>query len=250
MTPWVARLVYANIAMFFVGIAVPEVQQRLMLIPSALAERPWTPLTYMFLHADVLHLAFNMLGLYFFGPRLEDRLGPLHFSALYFLSGLGGALLSVATSSHGVVGASGATFGVFLGYAMFWPRDRVMVWGIVPVEARVLVLLTTLYAIYGGATGGSGIAHYAHLGGYGAAFLYLKWLQRRSEGARYRKRVQTALYGAEQVTDEPEWAAIRRDGLHPLTLEELDRIAQKVKAQGMRSLTPDERAFLHRMTAR
>ncbi|MCH8981052.1 rhomboid family intramembrane serine protease, partial [candidate division KSB1 bacterium] len=80
----------------------------------------WQFFTYMFLHAGFMHLLFNMLGLFFFGPRLEVRLGSRSFLTLYFLSGLGGALLSVLFAPNAaIVGASGAVFGVFLGFALF-----------------------------------------------------------------------------------------------------------------------------------
>jgi hypothetical protein len=152
------------------------------------------------------------------------------------------------------VGASGATFGVFLAFARFWPRDRIFIWGILPVEARVLVLITTLYSLWGG-TGsmGGSIAHWAHLGGYAAAFLYLHWLDQRSDRKRFQKRVDDANFGkrtAATAIAAPDFDAIKREGLHALTLEELDRLRSKVNAEGIGSLTPDEKAFLHRMTLR
>jgi membrane associated rhomboid family serine protease len=253
MTPWVSRLLFANVLLFILCEAIPGLGQILALVPARVLSEPWTPITYMFVHAGLWHLAFNMLGLYFFGPRLESRLGSPNFIALYLVSGLGGAALSFFTPTAHIVGASGAIFGVFLGYARCWPRDRIMIWGIVPVEARILVILTTLYAVWGGLGNvGGGIAHFAHLGGYLGGYLYLAWLERFSPSRQYRERVESALYGKSTVLegDEPRWDAIRRDGLHPMNLEEIDRLAEKVKLHGAHSLTPDERAFLHRMSTR
>ena len=66
-----------------------------------------------------------MIGLYFFGPRLENRLGAKAFLWLYFLSGMGGALFSLIFSPRAlVVGASAGVYGVLLGFAMYWPRRR------------------------------------------------------------------------------------------------------------------------------
>ena len=254
MTPWVARLLAANVVMFALGEAVDGLWLTLALRPRFVLQQPWTPITYMFVHAGLWHLFFNMLTLYFFGPRVEERLGSQRFITLYMLSGLGGAALSFLTPTVAIVGASGATFGVFLAFARFWPRDRILIWGIIPVEARVLVLITTLYSLWGG-TGSMGgqIAHWAHLGGYAAAFLYLYWADRRSDRQRFKKRVEAATFGSRPVvatSGAPDFDSIKRDGLHALTLEELDRLRAKVAAEGVNALTPDERAFLHRMTLR
>lgn len=254
MTFWVARLLAANVIVFFLTEAVDGLWVMLALRPRLVLQQPWTPFTYMFVHAGVWHLFFNMLTLYFFGPRVEERLGSQRFIRLYLLSGLGGAALSFLTPTVAIVGASGATFGVFLAYARYWPRDRIFIWGILPVEARVLVLITTLYSLWGG-TGsmGGSIAHWAHLGGYAAAFLYLHWLDQRSDRKRFQKRVDDATFGkrtAATAIAAPDFNAIKREGLHSLTLEELDRLRAKVDAEGIGSLTPDEKAFLHRMTLR
>lgn len=254
MTFWVLRLLIANVVVFALTESVRGVGAMLALHPRLVPEQPWTPFTYMFVHAGLWHIFFNMLSLYFFGPRVEERLGSRRFIMLYILSGLGGAALSFLTPNVWIVGASGATFGVFLGYARFWPRDRIFIWGILPVEARVLVLITTLYSLWGG-TGsmGGSIAHWAHLGGYAAAFLYLHWLDQRSDRKRFQKRIDDATFGrrtAATAVAAPDFDAIKRDGLHSLTLEELDRLRAKVNAEGIGSLTPDERAFLHRMTLR
>ena len=254
MTFWVTRLLAANVVVFFLTEAVDGLWVLLALRPRLILQQPWTPFTYMFVHAGLWHLFFNMLMLYFFGPRVEERLGSQRFIMLYLLSGLGGAALSFLTPMVAIVGASGATFGVFLAFARFWPRDRIFIWGILPVEARVLVLITTLYSLWGG-TGsmGGSIAHWAHLGGYAAAFLYLHWLDQRSDRKRFQKRVDDANFGkrtAATAIAAPDFDAIKREGLHALTLEELDRLRSKVNAEGIGSLTPDEKAFLHRMTLR
>jgi rhomboid family protein len=250
MTPWVARLIATNVALFALGVAMPDLWMTLALRPRFMLQQPWTPITYMFVHGGLMHVFFNMLMLYFSGPRVEERLGSRRFIVLYLLSGLGGAVLSLLTPNATIVGASGATFGVFLAYARFWPRDRFLIWGIAPVEARVLVLISTAISLLGF---GRGIAHWAHLGGYAAAYLYLRFIEASSDRQRFRKRVDAATFGKQSpivVTGEPDFDSIKRDGLHALTLEELDRLRAKVAAEGTGALTPDERAFLHRMRLR
>jgi membrane associated rhomboid family serine protease len=179
MTPWVRRLIAANVGIFFLQMLVPGVTQALILVPSFVLERPWTPITYMFLHSGIWHIFFNMLALFWFGPRVEERLGGRNFAILYFLSGIGGALLSFATPHVPILGASGAIMGIMVAYAMYWPHERFLIYGIVPVEAWLLVVLYVGIDVIGaGGFGGAGVAHYAHLGGAAAGFLYLKVIER------------------------------------------------------------------------
>lgn len=258
MTRWVSRIITANVLVFLLTETHPELRSLLAFNRYTLLVQPWTPLTYMFVHAGFGHIFFNMLVLYFFGQRVEDRLGGRRFLTLYLLSGLGGAALSFVMDTASIVGASGATFGVSLAFAYFWPREKVLIWGVLPVEARVLVVATTAYTLYAGLRPGSGIgggvAHFAHLGGYATAYLYLAWIERHSPAREFRKRVDTALYGGTARViggpPEPRWDAISREGLHPLNLEELDRLQAKAAEHGVASLTPDERAFVHRLSLR
>ena len=100
------------------------------------------------------------------------------------------------------------------------------------------------------------MAHFAHLGGYVGAYLYLRWVDFRSPRRAYQRKLETATYGKRSWSlsgDSEEiarWEAIPRTGLHPMNIEELDRVVAKAKKDGVRRLTPDERAFLHRMSLR
>src|SRR5690606_15369898 len=109
MTPWARRLLIANVAMFLVTMvasqspAVAAVVNSLVLVPALIPLRPWTIVTYAFLHAGVMHLLFNMIGLFFFGPRLENALGSRHFLGLYFTSAVVAALASLMTPMTAIV---------------------------------------------------------------------------------------------------------------------------------------------------
>lgn len=247
MTPWVIRLLVANIAVFVVTQTVPGAFDALKLVPPLVPYRPWTPLSYMFVHAGFGHLFFNMLALYFFGPRVEIRLSGRHFFGLYFVAGLTGAIFSV-TTPVGIVGASGAVMGVLLAYAMFWPRDRIYVMGVVPIQAWLLIIIYVVADLSGAYRGGTGVAHLAHLGGFAGAFIYLKALERVSAAARFRARAAFAPAAA-RGGDVDRWRRIDRDALHPVNREELDRVLAKLEASGAASLTADERAFLDRFSA-
>ena len=247
MTPWVQRLIVLNVAMFLLSTVFPTLPQNLVLIPALIPQRPWTLVTYMFLHAGLWHLAFNMLALYFFGPRLEARLGERHFLWLYSISGLVAALVSlVFTPRAAIVGASGAIFGVMLGYARYWPRALIYIWGVVPVQARWFVIGMTALSLFGGFGGvQAGVAHFAHLGGFLGGFVYLTWLDRRSPAARFRARVKASPLDAAM---SEQWAKIRLEELHPVNREEVERLLRKSAESGVRSLTADERAVLDRFS--
>jgi len=268
LTPWVKRLIVANVIMF-VFTAYFDYGQildyHLTFVPDwdFLLWHPWTFVTYMFLHANWSHLIFNMISLGFFGPRVEAQIGGRQFLTMYFVSGICGALLSLAlkeVAPYPIVGASGAIFGVLLVYATLWPHDRIYIWGALPVEARWLVIGQTVYSIFGGFGGlgslGGGVAHFAHLGGYVGAFLYMRFVDYRSPLSTFRRKLDTATYGkrgwglSSGNEEIATWEAIPRTGLHPMNVEELDRVIGKAKRDGVRSLTPDERAFLHRMSLR
>jgi membrane associated rhomboid family serine protease len=251
MTPWVLRLILANVishvlVTYLVRSGDPaavKMVHALVLVPSEALTRPWTVVTYMFLHGGLGHIFFNMLGLFFFGPRLEQRLGGRHFLGLYFASGIMGAALSFFFTPHAsIIGASGAVFGIFLGFALYWPRERVYIWGVLPVEARVLVAIMTFLALYGGASGGGGVAHFAHLGGFAGGYLYLRWAEWRSPAARFKRRAQAPA----AAVNVDRWRSIRREDMHPVNREELERVLAKLERQGPGSLTMEEKAFLNR----
>ena len=242
MTPWVRRLLIANVLVFFVQYTAPALADAFVFVPRYVLFRPWTIITYMFLHAGFSHILFNMLGLFFFGPRVEARLGSKRFVQLYFVSGVSGALLSVLFApSSAIVGASAAVFGVMLAFAMFWPRDQILIWGIIPVEARWLVIITTALALWSG-LGGSrgGVADFAHLGGYLGAWIFLRLVDPARRVARYRA-------GTIPKTDRDRlanWKRVDVARVHEVNRDELNRILDKINATGLASLTPDERLFL------
>jgi membrane associated rhomboid family serine protease len=255
MTPWVLRLLVANVAVYFLTSAGVVDWRYLALIPGAILAQPWGVLTYMFVHGGFMHLLFNMIGLFFFGPRLETQLGSRSFLILYLLSGLGGAAFSFLFAQYGaVVGASGAVFGVLLGFAYFWPKDRIYIWGVLPVEARVLVIFLAVIALYSGFSGaGAGVAHFAHLGGFAGGYGYLRWRRRKyfqqwQPMATPKSQLDKAARSGSSGKALRRWKAIRIDDLHELNREEVQRLVEKAEAQGASALTVEERAMLDRFS--
>jgi membrane associated rhomboid family serine protease len=249
LTPWVKRLIIANVAVFLVDFVVPHLglTRYMAFVPGNILFQPWTLLTYMFAHGGFMHLFFNMLGLFFFGPPLENRWGSREFVKFYFLCGLGGALLSfVFAFSSPIIGASAAVYGVMLAFAMNWPDAPIYIWGIIPVTAKWLVVIIAVFSFVSAFHGAAdNVAHFAHLGGFAAGFLYLKW--ERLRRTRIRRKFSPQLRAVPERKDAEPPVAV-----HPLEryankeklLDELDRVLDKISTDGMSSLTADERKLL------
>jgi membrane associated rhomboid family serine protease len=247
MNTWTSRLILANVVMFILISLRPALMTSLMFVPALTLQRPWTVVTYMFLHEGTMHILFNMLGLLFFGPRLEAELGERDFLLLYFISGITGALLSCITPYVAIVGASGAVYGVLLAYARLWPRDRLMIWGIIPIEARYLIVIMIALSVFGGITGAGNIAHFAHLGGFLGGYLFLRFREWRMPARRFQEQFTPPPVSRASIE---RWRAIDRSTLHEVNRGEFDRITGKIETQGIQSLTEAERAFLERFSAR
>jgi membrane associated rhomboid family serine protease len=261
LTPWVGRLIIANTVIFLFTYMNQNLLDYFAFVPSRVLTQPWTAVTYMFAHGGIGHLFFNMLGLFFFGPALESRWGSREFIKFYIICGLGGAALSfLLAPAHPIIGASAAVYGIMLAFAMNWPEMPIYIWGIFPIQARVLVLILAAISLLSAFSGSGGnVAHFAHLGGFAAGYLYLK-LDRRGGGAIAKlrkfsaKRRMTVVPGNKETTTRP--ATPQRpdrratDAQEAQLLDELDRVLQKISTDGMSSLTPSERRLLDDVSRR
>jgi len=146
---------------------------------------PMQFLSYMFVHANIWHLFWNMLALWFFGPPLEARWERPAFLKFYLLTGfLAGALHGIVAvfflnQNYYMIGASGAIFAVLLAFAICYPDQKVLLWFVLPMPARYFVLLVgilTFLSLFG--TGGSHVSHFTHLAGLGFGYLWI-WLRNR-----------------------------------------------------------------------
>jgi membrane associated rhomboid family serine protease len=149
-----------------------------------------TLITSMFLHANLLHVAGNMLFLWIFGNNVEDKLGELKFLIVYFASGIGGSLLQIFITPDSTVpmlGASGAISGLLAAYVLYFPRARILTF-VVPFFIFTLpayVFIGYWIALQGlnaflniGAIGG-GVAFFAHVGGFGTGLILALLLRPR-----------------------------------------------------------------------
>lgn len=265
MTPWVRRLLVANLLVFLLQKTIfidPRFLALFGFAPLHAFERPWTFVTYLFLHAGLLHLAFNMLALFVFGPPVEERMGGRAFIGYYLLCGLGGAALSYAlmllVPVGLVVGASAAIYGVALAFAWAWPNEPILIFPFPqPIPAKWLVTfavaISFVLALF---SVSDGVAHLAHLGGFATGFLYLKgqdWhLARAERRLRRASEPSVLVQRAARVARGSDPAAKARRPAPPRdpTRAEIDRVLDKISASGIESLTPAERKFLTEMSRR
>ncbi|MEJ2237258.1 MAG: rhomboid family intramembrane serine protease [Gemmatimonadales bacterium] len=218
LTPWVRGLILANAVVYlltvtvFTGAWVLDVGA---FWPGDVGGRWWTFVTYAFLHGGFLHLLFNMILLFFFGPAVEERMGGKSFAAFYFTCGVGGAILSLivallrsadASVAYPIVGASGAVLGVALAFA-------------------VVGLLF--------------------------CFIYLKSEEKVLQHARQAVRRQPRRQGEATLhrIKEPMPAAqtgrrARESARRTKRYDEMDRVLDKISQSGLESLTPEERKVL------
>jgi len=261
MTPWVRRLIVANLVVFLLQLTIfvdPWFAATFGFAPLAAVARPWTFVTYMFLHANFLHLTFNLLALYVFGPQVEERMGGGAFLRYYLLCGLGGAALSLILGwSFGrlnpVIGASAAVYGVLLAFAWASPDQPIYVLLLPePIPAKWLVtFIVAISLVLALLPTSDGVAHLAHLGGFATGFLYLKvadWRLGRAERHLRRASQPSVLVHpgrAARASDAPK--PPRRAERDPAQAE-IDRVLDKISARGIESLTPAERRFLAEMS--
>ncbi|HDH81756.1 MAG TPA: rhomboid family intramembrane serine protease [Thermoplasmatales archaeon] len=137
--------------------------------------RLYTLFTSMFIHADIFHILMNMLIFLLIGIPFEQRVGSRKFAAVYFISGIFGAIFfSIFNwgSNTMLVGASGAIFGVFGAFASLYPRDKVVMPIPLPIMLFVrmpVIVATIMFAsiesLYALSSMSDGVAHLAHIGG-------------------------------------------------------------------------------------
>ena len=263
LTPVVKRLLIANVVVFLLMLVSGQpgqawVREWFAFRPDAILTRPWGAVTYMFVHGDLLHLAVNMLVLFFFGPPLEGQWGGREFLRFYVVCGLGGVALSFLFQPSWVIGASAATYGLMLAFAMNWPTVPIYVWGIFPVQARYLVGFLFVVSLLSAAPGaeGSNIAHFAHLGGLLSGFLYLKADWRPGEQLKQIRRSATrrrrlAIVPREENGDEQRGVAGRKRVREDAALyDRVDAVLDKISAKGISSLTADELKLLDEVSKR
>jgi membrane associated rhomboid family serine protease len=279
MTRVVQALIAINVAVAFLGATIVQdsvLQSLFAFRQGPIAQTWWSAFTYMFLHAGLLHLAFNMYTLWIFGPRLEHAWGSRSFVLFFLWCGIGGAVFhAIFGGLAPMIGASAAIYGVMLAYAMHWPKDEIYFFGVLPMRVVTMVGIFLGIDLLRGVMGGGGVAYFAHLGGAAFGFLYLRKPQHVSID-QLRQRVSPAPDVADDMTpraaprpsrtrnrdevDEivaqskavvakrPARLEAKRTGPRDPRVEELDKVLDKISKTGLASLSPAEKKILEEMS--
>ena len=197
LTPITRNIIILNVIIYILSNFIfPQMYDYLVAyFPLAPQFKSWQIITHMFMHAGIMHIAFNMITFASFGPVLENVLKEKKFLILYFLSGLGAFVLHslwlyfemVSTQQiidARMLGASGAIFGVIAGFTALYPDAKMYIMFIpFPIKAKVLLPIAIIGSLYFGITGGGGnVAHFAHIGGAVVGYFLVKYWGRN----RYR----------------------------------------------------------------
>src|SRR5271166_3324991 len=193
----VVFLAVALLGVFVAG-AEPWIQVHLGLVPAFVIFRGfvWQLVTYAFLHSGLLHILFNMLALWMFGAQLEQDWGYKIFMQFYFFCAVGAALVTVAVSFTGLlgaspivptVGASGAIFGLLLAFGVLHAESEIMLFPIpFMIKAKYfiigLIFIEVFLTLSSAHRPGESVAYMAHLGGLLFGYIWLKFVPRRGFG--------------------------------------------------------------------
>ncbi|MCR4844533.1 MAG: rhomboid family intramembrane serine protease [Bacteroidales bacterium] len=206
--PVVTRnLLYINLIMFVATLINPYFMKDTfaMAFPLSSQFHWWQPLTHMFMHDGFMHIFFNMYTLVMFGMAVERALGTRKFIWFYLITGFGAVLLHTGVEFlevrqllqqypgvspqiiynriPGVLGASGAVYGVLVAFAMIYPQARLtLIFPPITLDAKWWVIIFVVIELVTGITGtGMGIAHFAHLGGALFGYLLIRyWRKKRN----------------------------------------------------------------------
>lgn len=274
-----AQLIIINVVIFliigFISVigliskapALPDFIYKQFTIPPTFAEyltRPWTLLTYMFAHSrwDILHILFNMLGLYWFGKLFVEYLGSDKLTAVYILGGLAGGLLYLLifntipffverSGFDGMVGASAAIFAIMVATATLLPNYSFHLLFFGPVKIKYIVAVYVVISFLGTTQGNAG-GNIAHLGGALIGFIYIKQLQ---AGVNWGMWITVTLDWFKdffkskpkvKVTyrNDEKQSSVKPSSPGKASQAEIDAILDKISDRGYESLTKEEKEKL------
>lgn len=275
--------VLALVCLLFAVDAMPAIE--LLEMPSnpvKFLHQPWSVISYMFLHYDVMHILFNMLWLYWFGAMFHQIFGTRRFVGLYFLGGIGGALLYMLaynvlplfSSTEGLLlGASASVLAIVAATAVRQPDYKVGLLFFGQISLKWIAIVTIFIDVISIGSSNAG-GHIAHLGGAltGAAFALADrrgtditaWFNRAIDWivnlTRRRPRVKVGNFHnspftrtkQQPRTDKQQYERDngRRNSMTPAEEAEMDEILKKIKLSGYSSLTAEEKRRLFEVSKR
>lgn len=205
LPPVTKNIVAINVLVFIATLVNQQfmVANFAMFYPTSPFFRPWQIITHMFMHGGFWHIFFNMYSLLMFGTVLERSIGSKKFLIFYFVTGLGAVALHTGVewieaqifmaneqvmAYHNLLmtptlGASGAIYGVLIGYAMVYPQSRLtLLFPPVTLTAKWMVIIFAAIELFTGITGtADGVAHFAHLGGMLFGWLLIRMWRRQGK---------------------------------------------------------------------
>lgn len=271
------RLIFLNVAVFVV-LQIVLISFRLfnvsaefilswLAVPADLFEllsRPWTLISYMFLHERFFHILFNMFALYWFGKLFQMYFNDKQLVALYLLGGLGGAVFyilaynlfplfapSVAFSI--LLGASGSVMAIILAVAFRAPDMEMRLMFLGAVKLKYIALFVVLASFFGITSENAG-GEIAHLGGALVGYIFVVSLRSGKDITRGLNRfidLLTGLFKPRKLKVKKGGAQAGRkmtDAEYNVSkarrMEDIDRILDKIKTSGYESLTAEEKKRL------
>lgn len=267
-------LIFLRVILTFSGAGggYDQLMQWIML-PAAVPEfitKPWTIITYFFLHERFFHILFNMLFLYWFGKIIKEFLGGSKVVNLYILGGLAGGLFYMLIyntiplfaeriDSSMMLGASAGVFAVVVGAATFMPNYTILLMFIGPVRIKYIALFYVILA-FAQSTGANAGGELAHLGGAALGFIYIKQLKQGTDWGKwihsllafiksffksqpkvkvtYRKTTKT------KSTTKGQTTTSSGKPIDSTSQEEIDAILDKISQSGYESLSKAEKQKL------
>ncbi len=227
--------------------------------------RPWTVLTYMFLHFDLLHIFFNMIVLYVGGRLFSDFIGQNRLAATYLLGGLAGALFFIGSynifpvfqevkSISLAIGASASVLSIFIAIAVYMPDYRLPLLLIGSIRLKYIALFFVVIDIISIDQGNPG-GHLAHLGGACWGFIYATLLKSGKDPAKpvglwlaaigslfRRKPAFKVEYNRERPLTDEDYNDVKAE-----ERKRMDHILDKISQSGYDSLSKEEKKFLFKM---
>jgi len=217
------------------------------LVPKSVSQeyKIWQTCTYLFMHGGILHIFFNMFVLWIFGRDLEVSWGKNEFLIFYFICGIGSGLLTVVSNPYSIVpivGASGALFGILVGYGFTFANKIVYFLGYFPLKVKYLIIsLCVIDFCSFLSTTGSGISHITHFFGViiGTVYIFINFKENIIR-LWYIKMKLKSMQG-KQKSKNNEVTHIKM---------QVDKLLDKLNDQGWESLTSKEEEFLNRASKR
>ena len=237
-------IIAINIFIFMIGMTGLELDSKLT--------NPLALVTSMFQHANFSHLLFNMWSLYLFGTAITPPLSGNKFLKVYFISGISGGILwllfnwGAATTTlygiipHSVIGASGAVFGIMMACAMLKPNMEILlIICPVPIKMKTLALVLLVFEIFSQLSVNDNIANLAHLGGFIAAYIYLKLTYKGEMWDPLKNVTKEIEEKTKNKSVHKDWTIVGGDK-DKVSQVELNFLLDKISSHGINSLTEAE----------